>query len=173
MTAPLEMSVTTFRPAAKTTEDTANYALVRVAVLERANLGETYAEMVLVLDKSGSMFHPPGNRPIARVIEATRAVIDALRPRDRLGFVTFDAARVYCPLTSGESKRQRLERLAEFQRECDAGGGGGACMAPALTEAVGHLRGNARDARTPPTTSAPWSGRTSPPSGSAGSTPTS
>ena len=148
MTAPLEMSVTTFRPAAKTTEDTANYALVRLTVPQQANLGETYAELMLVLDRSGSMFHPPGDRPIDKVIEAVRAVINALRPRDRLGFVTFDdSAKVYCPLTPGESKRQLLDKLAEFEAECRRGEGGGTSMAPALSEAVKHVRASARDAR--------------------------
>src|SRR5262245_42436137 len=109
---PLEMTVRMFRPAVSPTARMGNYALVRLSVPEGSKSttsAAVKAEMMLILDRSGSMDSrgSDGKKHIVRVVEAAQAVVDALRPQDRLGIVAFDdRAELVAPLTSGEQRGQ-------------------------------------------------------------------
>src|SRR5438046_2941940 len=110
-TQPIEMAIKTYRPAVSTTAQMSNYALVRLGGPQQADVGPAQAEMMLVLDRSGSMDSrgPGGQKHIERVIDAAEAVVGALRPQDRLGIIAFDdSARVVSPLTAGEKRNKLL-----------------------------------------------------------------
>src|SRR5438552_2756586 len=90
---PVQLAVKLFKPAASTGQETPNFCLIQVKVPERADLGEMRGEVMLVLDRSGSMYSAGGKStraPIDEVADATAALINALRPSDRLGIVAFD-----------------------------------------------------------------------------------
>jgi Ca-activated chloride channel homolog len=147
---PIRMSIANCRSAVPCNHEVANYSLIELNVAQKANLGDVRAEMVLVLDRSGSMNSSAsdGTRHISRVIDAVEEVVKALRPNDRLAIVAFDdQAQLYCPLTAGETRKQLLDAVRELRHDCGPGSGGGTSMHPALKTAVEEIRRNARDAR--------------------------
>lgn len=146
---PIEMQLSTYRACFATGQDSENYALVKVTVPKDANVGETRAEMVLVLDCSASMDEIPRNSESRRspknaVIDAVQEIINVLRPNDRLGIVAFDdTAWLAAPLTAGENRQKLRDAMERLRNE----GGGSTSLKPALELAVKEIRQNARDAK--------------------------
>lgn len=141
---PIEMKIANYRSAVSISKESANYSLVSLSVADGAELGEVRAEMMLVLDYSGSMYASgsSGRMHIDEVIDAARAVINALSPNDRLGIVAFDdRPRLVCPLMAGENKQRLLDSLDGLKET----GHGGTSMRPALEEAMNEIRRESRD----------------------------
>ncbi|MCA9068695.1 MAG: VWA domain-containing protein, partial [Planctomycetaceae bacterium] len=102
-------------------------------------------EMILVLDKSGSMYSRSGNtRPIDQVINATKEVIRSLKPTDRLGVVCFhDHGELICPMTAGEAQQKLLDAVSKVPDVS----GGLTDMTAGLKVAMQEAQRNTRDPR--------------------------
>jgi uncharacterized protein YegL len=86
--------------------------LTAAAPARAETTGPRQADVVLLLDRSGSM---AANDPGGLAVTGARVFLDMLDPKDRVAVVTFDAgARTLFPLTevgSGAEARQALESL--------------------------------------------------------------
>ncbi|MGE0812949.1 MAG: VWA domain-containing protein [Vicinamibacterales bacterium] len=72
-----------------------------VQTVDRVSLAEVPLQLLLVLDTSSSL---TGER-LQALLDAARGLVGALRPRDRVGLVTFSqSARIAVPLTTGHGE---------------------------------------------------------------------
>ncbi|MBC7819648.1 MAG: VWA domain-containing protein, partial [Planctomycetaceae bacterium] len=144
-TSPMKMKISQLTSAASTAKGVVNFVLLDISVSRQVDVGSSQADLMLVLDASGSMFGSINGRvPIDEMLQATHEVIDLLRPHDRLGIVAFDHhAWQVCPLTSGEFRQSLKDSLSRIKAE----GGGGTTMCPALEMAMHEIHANARDSR--------------------------
>lgn len=124
-------------------EETVNQVLVAVQPTRRVDPGPTQANIVLVLDDSGSMT----GVPLEHTLAATRAIIEHLGPYDQLAIVGFaDDAEVVHPL-AGRGHRDSLLRVTEPWFWNHGRRGYGTNMALGLQRAAEELRRHARPDR--------------------------
>jgi Mg-chelatase subunit ChlD len=134
---PLRSQVLTTHP------ETVNQVLVALQPSRRQTLGPTQANIMLVLDDSGSMSGPP----IEQVLTATRAIIDHLGPWDQLGIVGFaDDAEVVHPLAP-RLQRESLLRVTDPWVWSHGRRGYGTNMGLGLQRAAEELRRHATPER--------------------------
>lgn len=113
--------------------DRTNHLLVRLSAERVRPETRVPLNVVLVIDRSGSM----AGEKIRRVREAAKFVIDELQPGDFLSVVSFSSGkRVLQPAAPVASvDRVRLKRKIDGLRDA-----GGTAMLPALAEGVGQAR---------------------------------
>ncbi|TVQ95580.1 MAG: VWA domain-containing protein [Deltaproteobacteria bacterium] len=134
---PLLLQIATLRDHVLTRhEETVNQVLVALQPTDLLDIGPNRANIVLVLDDSGSMT----GQPIEQVLAATRAIIDQLGPRDQLAIVGFaDDAELVHPLAP-LSRRDSLLRVTDPYIWSHGRRGYGTNMALGLRRAREELR---------------------------------
>jgi hypothetical protein len=124
-------------------DETLNQVLVALQPARQLRVGPTQANLVLVLDDSGSMT----GAPLHHVLQATRAIVEHLGPHDQLGIVGFaDDAEVVHPLVS-RAHRDSLLRITDPWVWGHGRRGYGTNMALGLQRAAEELRRNAHPNR--------------------------